>query len=158
MHSLQILVVAVLTSVVFYLVYTVLIRRRKSGNISYQYRVLIALKRRQAGNSRFLAMTHDDQEDLLQKLELQWSELHTKWLSLGSFRGYFSAIDRGLASGSEDEWMIMGHFDLKTYAAYRSFLDTLEREEFRLLRNFYDIRLLLGKLYSNKPVKITGLF
>ncbi len=140
------LIAVVCAGIIFYL-----IRRRKP--IPLNYRMLVAIHRRQAGIARFLEWDQSNQDRHINKLENEWALLNGRFNKIGVYGGGFGGSKNGLPSGSEDEWTSFVLFELQDFEAFQACQYMLDLPEFQNLRNFCDIRLLFG----HNPMTLQGM-
>ena len=122
------------------------------------HRMLVAVRRRQAGMVRFLNMNPEEQASHLQALEMQWQALNVKWQEMGIFHHGFDSAERGLPSTGDDDWKLFAFYDLPDFAAYGNCVAALEAPQFLLLRNHCEIRFIFGKTLASMNQSISRLF
>jgi hypothetical protein len=131
------------------------IRKKKAD---YSYRMLVAVRRRPAGLTHFLALSSQQQTALLQQLDSQWQSLVGQWLAVAPFVGGFLRSEQGLALQSDEEWAAIEFFDIPNFEALAKCQNMLNQSGFLELRSFYDIRLIYGKKQSGQPGPLSALF
>ncbi len=122
------------------------------------HRMLAAVRRREAGLSRFLQLGQQEQRDLREQLDHAWKNLHAQWKAHAVFSGGFSFSEKGLSLQAEGDWSIMAFYDIASFEEYMHCKNILESEEFHALRNHCDIRLAIGKRWLQAPDSIADLF
>ncbi len=122
------------------------------------HRMLVAVRRRQAGTVRFLNMSPTEQASHLQELEAQWQALNARWQQVGQFRHGFDSAERGLPSSGDDDWKLFAFYDLPDFAAYGNCIAALESPQFLLLRNYCEIRFIFGNTLTSMNQSISRLF
>ena len=140
--------------IILYIIYF----RRKKEAIIPRYRMLVAIRRRQAGISRFIELNYSDQEHHLNILDSEWVKLNTRFSQVGDYAGGFISSKSGLPSGSEDEWTTFGLYDLPDYDAYQVCRESLDENQFQNLRNHIDIRLIFGRNLMDLQGVVRQLF
>ncbi len=121
-------------------------------------RMLVAIKRRQAGISRFIQMDVAEQAAHIREMEREWQALNNRFASFGFFAEGFITPGAGLPSGGEEDWTILAIYDLSDHNAFLNCKDILEDDQFTLLRNHCDIRLIAGEIMESTENKIRRLF
>jgi hypothetical protein len=129
----------------------------RSKKPDYNYRMLVAVRRRPAGLNHFLALTSEQQAALLKQLDSQWHTLVGQWQAVAPFAGGFLRSEQGLALQSEEEWAAIEFFDIANFEALSKCQNMLNQSGFLELRSFYDIRLIYGKKQAGKPGPLSAL-
>ena len=157
---LQYLLLVAALAFVLFLAYKLLKHKNavKKPAPTYPYRLMLAIKRRQASISLFLNMNPDEQQAHISQLEAQWQALNARLGERGSFVNGYITTEYGLASGSDQDWSIFAFYDLKDYNAFRECVNALNDPAFINLRNHCDIRLLAGKSVSSLEGMVKRLF
>ncbi|NLP10819.1 hypothetical protein GX408_10535 [bacterium] len=122
------------------------------------HRMVVAIRRRQAGFNRLLELTPDKQAAALQQLEKSWHALNAAWGRIAVFSGGFSTTDKGLSHHADEEWSFIGFYDVAEYEDFIACQSSLEQADYLALRAHYDIRLILGKRLMETPVALKSLF
>ena len=120
--------------------------------------MLVAIKRRQAGISRFIQMDVSEQEAHIRELEREWQALNNRFMSFGVFAEGFTTPGSGLPSGGEEDWAILSIYDLPDHDAFLNCKDVMEDDQFTLLRNHCDIRLISGERIESMDNQMRKLF
>lgn len=124
----------------------------------FPHRMVVAVRRRQAGLAKFLDLPPAEQPMLLNELEAQWAALNAAWQSIGRFVGGFASSEHGLASGDDNEWKLFLIYDLSDYQAFRNCIARIDDQQFTPLRNHCEIRLMLGAAKRGASGGIRRLF
>lgn len=121
------------------------------------HRILVAVRRRQAGFTRLLELAPDKQAAALQQLEKSWHAVNEAWGRIALFSGGFSTSDKGLSHQGDEDWSFIGFYDVTDYKDFIKCQSLLEQADYLALRTHYDIRLILGKRHSEGPVSLHSL-
>ncbi|NOY61354.1 MAG: hypothetical protein GXO75_20770 [Calditrichaeota bacterium] len=127
-------------------------------NTRGDFRMLVAIKRRQAGISRFIQMDVNEQAAHIKELEREWQALNNRFMSFGIFAKGFTTSGSGLPSGGEEDWAILGIYDLPDHDAFLNCKDVMDDDQFTPLRNHCDIRLISGERMESMENQIRRLF
>ncbi|HPN32879.1 MAG TPA: hypothetical protein PK843_00050 [bacterium] len=122
------------------------------------HRMLVAVRRRQAGFTRLLELAPDKQAAVLQQLEKSWHAVNEAWGRIAQFAGGFSTTDKGLSHQADEDWSFIGFYDVAGYEDFIKCQTLLEQADYLALRTQYDIRLILGKRHTDAPVSLPGMF
>jgi hypothetical protein len=125
-----------------------LIYRKKKLETKTTLRMMVAVRRSPSGHLHFLQMDNKRQAATRIELDREWQILQSKWRMLGTFLGGIGSCDAGLPSGAEGDWILFGLFDLRNYKSYQLCQAAFTEPQFTKLRNFCEIRLILGKILS----------
>jgi hypothetical protein len=105
-----------------------------------------------------LEMDAKKQAETIRHMENLWEKLSERWQAHSHFAGGFSTSEKGLALQVEEEWAFINFYDVVNYGAFIKCQAILEENEFLSLRNHCDIRLSIGKRWTQSPGNISGLF
>lgn len=158
MNILDIIFWPVIIAIIIILAY--LLYKWKRGNqvVGGDVRMLVAIKRRQAGISRFIQMDVAEQAAHIREMEREWQALNNRFLSFGLFAEGFSTTASGLPSGGEEDWSILCIYDLPDHNAFLNCKDIMEDDQFTPLRNHCDIRLIAGERIESAENQMRKLF
>ncbi|OPZ65933.1 MAG: hypothetical protein BWY83_02968 [bacterium ADurb.Bin478] len=121
------------------------------------HRMLVAVRRRQAGFTHLLELAPDKQTAALQQLAKSWHAVNEAWARIALFSGGFSTTDKGLSHQADEDWSFIGFYDVADYEDFIKCQTLLEQADYLALRTHYDIRLILGKRLSSAPVSLQNL-
>ena len=122
------------------------------------HRMLVAVRRRQAGLGRFLGMPPADQTSHLQALDAQWQAINSTWQGIGQFNHSFATAERGLPALGDEEWKLFAFYDLPDFSAFGQCIAALEAPQYLLLRNHCEIRFIFGNALASMNQSISRLF
>ena len=124
----------------------------------FNFRVLIALRRRAAFIGQIMGMQDDERVKTLQELEQQWQLYWESLSEMGSLKGGFKKSEHGLSASGDEEWSLIAFLDISGYKIFRDCHTIMDSPEFRHLKNYCDIRLIMGNIVKPNGVKIQDLF
>jgi hypothetical protein len=130
-------------------------RHHPEINPDAPYRLLVAVKRRQAGVMRFLELDSQMRNELLAVLDDQLRELDEVIRKHARFIGGYKATG---ISRENERWPLLAFYDLNSYDKYRECVSVLDADKFTDLRNYCDIDMVLGDRKDRFEGDIKELF
>lgn len=158
MNILDIIFWPVIIAIIIVLGYLLYKWKKGSQARGGDIRMLVAIKRRQAGISRFIQMDVAEQTAHIREMEREWQALNNRFMSFGLFAEGVTTSSAGLPSGGEEDWSILGIYDLPDHDAFLNCKDVMEDDQFTPLRNHCDIRLISGERIKSMENQIKRLF
>ena len=122
------------------------------------FRVLVALRRRSAGIGQIIGMPLDSHAQIRNQVTQQWQALWQEWAKIGAIRGGFRKSEQGLPAGGDEDWFLIAFLDIPGYQEFRSCISVLDDPQFRDLRNYCDVRLILGDMIGPEGSNIKDFF
>jgi len=123
-----------------------------------QFRVLIGLRRRSAGVGQIVGMSEEAHAELRKTVATQWQNLCQQWSQYGTFKGGFRQLEQGLPAGGDEDWFLIAYLDIPDYKAFRDCVFVIDDRAFRDLRNFCEVRLILGDIVDPDGSDIREFF
>lgn len=158
MNVLDIIFLPIIVASIIILSYLLYKWQKGKQNTRGDFRMLVAIRRRQAGISRFIQMDVSEQSAHIRELEREWQALNNRFMSFGVFAEGFTTSGTGLPSGGEEDWSILGVYDLPDHDAFLNCKDVMDDDQFTPLRNHCDIRLISGERMESMENQIRKLF
>jgi hypothetical protein len=131
---------------------------RKTEIPEPHFRVLIGLRRRAAGVGQIVGMSEEAHGEIRKTVTTQWQALCQKWSQIGTLQGGFRKSEQGLPAGGDEDWFLIAFLDIVDYNAFRQCISIIDNKDFRDLRNFCDIRLILGDIVGPDGSDIREFF
>ena len=119
---------------------------RKKLPAPVNFRVLVALRRRPGSMGELLRIQSDVHTKVINNVANQWRFFYQELNQFGTVTTIFRKTDQGLPNGSDEDWFLIAFLDILNYEVYRECIAVLEKPEYRDLRNFCDVRLILSDI------------
>jgi len=95
---------------------------------------------------QLLRIQSDAHAKVINNVADQWRVFFQELYRFGAVTTIFRKTDQGLPNGSDEDWFLIAFLDILSYEVFRECIAVLEKPEYRDLRNFCDVRLILSDI------------
>lgn len=159
MDLLQLFILLIIVGFVLFFGVTIFWRKKKKSRPAEATKLmLVAVRRRQSGIAHVMELPAEAQTQLLKSLENQWRIVNSRWL------GYCRAIEgfisdaSGLAAPGSEDWRILYLYEINDYDHFRDCVKIFESEEYALLRQHLEVRMICGESIQDMTGKLQRVY